>query len=90
MTAHSIAARAASSDVTWRRALLRAAGLPEELARAIAASDAHDLNSLLGGCDADASVPGMRTHLAGCPTCHEEYESLRALVTTPKGDELHA
>ena len=25
-------------------------------------------------------VPGMRAHLVGCPACHEEYESLRALV----------
>ena len=30
--------------------------------------------------DADAIVPGMRAHLEGCPTCLEEYESLRALV----------
>ena len=25
-------------------------------------------------------VPGMRAHLAGCPACREDYESLRALV----------
>lgn len=30
--------------------------------------------------DADERVPGMRAHLVGCPACHEEYESLRALV----------
>jgi len=35
----------------------------------------------LGGRDADASVPGLRAHLAGCPACREEYESLRALVS---------
>jgi len=29
---------------------------------------------------ADAQVPGMRAHLTGCPACHEEYLSLRALV----------
>ena len=29
---------------------------------------------------ADERVPGMRAHLVGCPACHEEYESLRALV----------
>jgi anti-sigma factor RsiW len=34
----------------------------------------------LGPADADALVPGMRAHLEGCPTCAEEYESLRALV----------
>jgi anti-sigma factor RsiW len=32
------------------------------------------------GHDADAGVPGMRAHLAGCPACREEHESLRALV----------
>jgi hypothetical protein len=34
----------------------------------------------LGGEDADAAVPGLRAHLAGCPACREEHESLRALV----------
>jgi len=34
----------------------------------------------LAGADADAGVPGLRAHLAGCPACREEYESLRALV----------
>jgi len=34
----------------------------------------------LAGADADADVPGLGTHLAGCPACREEYESLRALV----------
>jgi anti-sigma factor RsiW len=37
----------------------------------------------LAGDDAEAAVPGMRAHLAGCPACHEEYESLRALVSGP-------
>jgi hypothetical protein len=35
----------------------------------------------LRGADADTAVPGMREHLAGCPACHEEHESLRALLT---------
>ena len=34
----------------------------------------------LRGADADARVPGMRNHLAGCPACREEHESLRALI----------
>ena len=34
----------------------------------------------LAGEDPEASVPGMRAHLTGCPACHEDYESLRALV----------
>jgi hypothetical protein len=32
------------------------------------------------GQDADIAVPGMRAHLAGCPTCREEHESLAALA----------
>ena len=36
----------------------------------------------VNGGDPDAAVPGMRAHLAGCPACHEEYESLRALVAS--------
>ena len=34
----------------------------------------------LSGADADAGVPGMRAHLAGCPACDEDHRSLRALV----------
>ena len=36
----------------------------------------------LSGDDAEAAVPGMRAHLEGCPACHEEHESLRALVAS--------
>jgi hypothetical protein len=32
------------------------------------------------GADADTAVPGLRAHLEGCPACHEEYESLHALL----------
>ena len=34
----------------------------------------------LAGADADAAIPGLRAHLAGCPACREEHESLVALV----------
>ena len=34
----------------------------------------------LAGEDADTALPGLRAHLAGCPACREEHESLRALV----------
>ena len=34
----------------------------------------------LAGRDADAAVPGMGAHLAGCPACREDHASLRALV----------
>lgn len=35
----------------------------------------------LAGEPADARVPGMRAHLAGCPACAEDFRSLRDLVT---------
>ena len=36
----------------------------------------------LRGEPADERIPGMRPHLEGCPACHEEYDSLRALLRT--------
>ncbi len=38
----------------------------------------------LAGGDADSAIPGLRPHLAGCPACGEDYESLRAFL----GEEL--
>ena len=37
------------------------------------------------GEDADERVPGMRAHLAGCPACNEDHDSLRALVAADGG-----
>ena len=34
----------------------------------------------LAGQDAEWAIPGLRAHLASCPACREEHESLRALV----------
>jgi hypothetical protein len=34
----------------------------------------------LHGQAADERIPGMRPHLDGCPSCHEEYDSLRELA----------
>jgi hypothetical protein len=34
----------------------------------------------LAGGAPDAMVPGMNAHLEGCPACHEDYKSLRALM----------
>ena len=34
----------------------------------------------LAGVEPDGLVPGLRAHLAGCPACAEEHESLRALL----------
>jgi len=33
------------------------------------------------GLDAEAAIHGFRAHLAGCPACREEHESLRALAS---------
>ena len=38
----------------------------------------------LAGEDADAKLPGLRTHLEACPACHEDHESLRALVESER------
>jgi hypothetical protein len=38
----------------------------------------------LHGEPADERLPGMRPHLDGCPACHEEYDSLRALAAGPE------
>jgi hypothetical protein len=35
----------------------------------------------LAGRDADAELPGMRSHLEGCPACAEDHESLIAFVS---------
>ncbi len=39
----------------------------------------------LAGAAADERVRGLRKHLAACPACAEEYESLRALVELEEG-----
>jgi hypothetical protein len=39
----------------------------------------------LAGADADAVIRGMRAHLAGCPACAEEYESLLTLLAEGSG-----
>jgi len=39
----------------------------------------------LAGADADAAVPGLRAHFAGCPACREEHESLLALLAGGPG-----
>ena len=40
----------------------------------------------LAGADADARVPGMRAHLAGCPACDEDHASLLAFVAGRERD----
>jgi hypothetical protein len=44
----------------------------------------------LAGRDADTAIPGMRPHLEGCPACHEDHESLVALLNAdPSEDPTH-
>jgi len=35
----------------------------------------------VAGADAEATIPGLRAHLDGCPACREEHDSLLALVS---------
>ena len=35
----------------------------------------------LAGQDPDGAIPGLSAHLAGCPACAEEHQSLRELVS---------
>jgi hypothetical protein len=32
------------------------------------------------GIEADSLIPGLHAHLEGCAACHEDHESLRALL----------
>jgi hypothetical protein len=41
----------------------------------------------LSGPEADREVPGMRAHLAGCPACAEDFDSLRDLVAADREGE---
>lgn len=44
----------------------------------------------LAGAAADERIPGMRSHLAGCPACAEDFRSLRDLVAVePPGAADH-
>jgi hypothetical protein len=38
----------------------------------------------LAGADADTRLPGMGTHLVGCPACRDEHESLRELAAADR------
>jgi hypothetical protein len=34
----------------------------------------------VAGANADEHLPGLRTHLEGCPACREDHDSLYALI----------
>jgi hypothetical protein len=36
--------------------------------------------------DPERAVPGMRAHLAGCPACRDDFDSLLAFVAGADGD----
>jgi hypothetical protein len=38
------------------------------------------------GADVDERIPGMPSHLEGCPACNEDHESLLALVREQSSD----
>jgi hypothetical protein len=38
----------------------------------------------LAGGDVDTAIPGFHAHLEGCPACREDYDSLRALLSSEK------
>ncbi len=40
----------------------------------------------VAGEDADALVPGMHSHLRGCPACAEDHDSLSAFVKLREGE----
>jgi anti-sigma factor RsiW len=42
----------------------------------------------VAGRDPEAAVPGLRAHLAGCPACAEEHDSLRALARADAEGEV--
>jgi anti-sigma factor RsiW len=44
----------------------------------------HFVEAELGGSDPEATVPGMRAHLAGCPACAEDHASLLELVASER------
>ena len=39
----------------------------------------------ISGREADVAVPGMRSHLEGCPACREDRDSLAALLGSEFG-----
>jgi hypothetical protein len=41
----------------------------------------------LAGDEPERRIPGMRAHLAGCPACAEEHESLLAFARQERGEE---
>jgi hypothetical protein len=62
-----------SGQCFFRRKPLAAPGPEKRLARP---PEPNTVGQQVAG----AIIPGLRAHLAGCPACREEHESLRELV----------
>ena len=70
-------------ETTLRRLL--GPGRPELSCEACFAELDRYVDVEAAGGDADAAVPGLRTHLEGSPACAEEHASLLALVRSEPG-----
>ena len=72
-----------TEDLETRRALGRLLGPAEPEVGCDVCFDQLDRYVELeaAGADADTEIPGLRAHLAGCPACREEHDSLYALVS---------
>lgn len=69
------------SDRDLLRALLGPAGPELACEQCFEDLDRYvDIDVAAGIDAADASIPGMREHLQGCPACAEDHLSLLALV----------
>ena len=70
-----------ATPITGTLRRLLGPGEPEVSCEACFAQlDAYVDAELLGQ-DADAAVPGMRAHLAGCPACADEHDRLKAVAS---------
>jgi hypothetical protein len=67
-------------DLQTTLARLLGSGRPELSCEECFAELDRYVEAELSGADADAAVPGLRAHLAGCPACAEDHSSLLALV----------
>ena len=76
-----------TEDLETRRALGRLLGPAEAEVGCDVCFDQLDryVELELAGANVDTEIPGLRAHLAGCPACREEHDSLYALVS---GDRL--
>jgi hypothetical protein len=68
-----------SSHPEWLAKLLGPEGPEVTCEQCFAALDGY-VELERAAADAEASYPGMRAHLQGCPACREEHDLLLALL----------